>query len=129
MPIELTMLALATVWLFILIVVMALLSRSQRSIPDLLGPRDNLPEPAGLFARAKRTVDNHREGLILFAPFALIVATQSASTEWTVMGAQLFCYSRVVHGLTYMAGVPYVRTLAWAVGIVGTGMVAWPIFF
>ncbi len=129
MPIELTMLALATVWLFVLIVVMATLSRSQRSIPELLGPRDGLSEPEGLFARAKRTVDNHREGLLLFAPFALIVVTQGASTEWTVMGAQLFFYSRVVHALTYMVGVPYVRTLVWAVGIVGTGMVAWPIFF
>lgn len=129
MPIELMMLALATVWLFLLIVVMAATSNSQRTPAQLLGNRDDLPEPTGRFARAKRVVDNHREGLILFTPFVLILAVTDGFTAMTALGAQLFFYSRVIHGLTYLVGVPYVRTLAWVVGIVGTGMVAWPIFF
>ena len=129
MPIELMMLALSTVWLFVLIVITTQFGLSQRSIQDLAGARDDLSAPTGMFARGTRTVANHREGLILFAPFALIAATQGLTTEVTAVGAQLFFYSRVVHGLLYFAGVPWARTLAWVVGIVGTGMVAWPIFF
>jgi uncharacterized MAPEG superfamily protein len=123
------MLALATVWLFVLIVAMAFFSLSQRTLPQLAGPRDNLPEPTGMFARAKRNVDNHREGLILFAPFALIVAFGGLSNEMTVLGAQIFFWSRIFHGVLYLAGVPWLRTLAWVIGIIGTAMVAWPIFF
>lgn len=128
-PVELYMLALSTVWLFVLIIVAAASSSSQYTPGELLGNRDGLPAPTGFFARAKRAVDNHREGLILFAPFALILAVTDGFTATTALGAQLFFYSRIVHGLVYMIGVPYLRTLAWAVGIVGTGMVAWPIFF
>ncbi len=129
MPIELNMLALSVVWLFVMIVVSALFSTSQRSVGDLAGARDDLPDAVGMYARGKRVVDNHREGIIMFAPFALIVVTQGLSTPGSVMGATLFFYSRVAHGLLYYAGVPWLRTLAWMVGAVGTGMVAWPIFF
>jgi len=129
MPIELTMLALSVVWLFVLIVAMAVFSTSQRSVAQLAGPRDDLPEPTGMFARAKRCVDNHREGIILFAPFVLIAAMTQNFNEMTALGAQIFFFSRVAHGLLYMAGVPWLRTIAWVVGIVGTGMVAWPVFF
>ena len=40
-----------------------------------------------------------------------------------VLGSQLFFYSRVVHAALYVFGVPLVRPLAWAVGLVGTVMV------
>jgi len=123
------MLALATVWLFVLIFLSAIFARSQRSVSDLVGPRDGLPAPTGMYARALRNVDNHREGLILFAPFALMVVMTGQSDQWTVLGAQLFFYSRIVHGILYLAGVPWLRTLAWVVGIVGTAMLACAVIF
>jgi uncharacterized MAPEG superfamily protein len=123
------MLALSVVWLFVMILVMAVFSLNQRTVAQLAGPRDNLPDPTGMFARAKRNVDNHREGLILFAPFVLIAAMTQNFDPMTALGAQLFFYSRVAHGILYLAGVPWLRTLAWVVGIVGTGMVAWAVFF
>ncbi len=129
MPIELLMLALATVWLFVMIVASAVFAQPQRSFAQLAGSRDDLPAPTGAFARAMRNVDNHREGLILFAPFALIVVMTGAADAMSALGAQLFFYSRVAHGILYLVGVPWLRTVAWVVGIVGTAMVAWPIFF
>lgn len=129
MPMELMMLALSTVWLAVLIAVMAMMNIRQHSIPTLVGARDNLPDPDVMVARGKRAVDNLREGLIMFAPFALIVVIQDLSSPLTVMGAQLFFYARIAHGLLYFGGVPWLRTVAWTVGIVGTVMVAWPIFF
>jgi len=123
------MLALSVVWLFVMIVAMAVFATSQRSVAQLAGSRDDLPEPTGMFARAKRAVDNQREGIILFAPFVLIAAMTQNFDAMTAIGAQIFFYSRVAHGLLYLAGVPWLRTITWVVGIVGTGMVAWPIFF
>lgn len=129
MPVELTMLGLTVVWLFVLINATALLSIGQHSIPILVGPRDDLPAPNKLVGRGKRAVDNLREGLLLFAPFVLIGAVTSGFDAMTAMGAMIFFYARVAHGLLYFAGVPWLRTIVWMVGIVGTIMVAWPVFF
>jgi uncharacterized MAPEG superfamily protein len=89
----------------------------------MAGSRDGLPQPKPFQARTKRIVDNHREGLILFAPLVLVAAVAQISTPWTVLGAQLFFYARLVHALLYLTGVPWLRPLAWAAGIVGTAMV------
>jgi uncharacterized MAPEG superfamily protein len=45
------------------------------------------------------------------------------SNEWTVLGAQLFFYSRVAHAVIYLAGLPMVRPLAYFIGLAGTIMV------
>ena len=68
-------------------------------------------------------VDNHREGLTLFAPLVIVAALIHVSNSWTVLGAELFFYARVVHAGLYLAGVPLIRPLAWAVGLIGTLMV------
>ena len=111
MTVELTMLVYSVVLLFLLIA----------------GSRDNLPDPKPFQARTKRIVDNHREGLALFAPIVLVAAVAQISNPWTVLGAQLFFYARVVHAVLYLTGVPWVRPLAWGVGIVGTALVFAPL--
>src|SRR5262245_31278764 len=83
------------------------------------GNRDNLKPPSVMQARTKRLVDNHREGLILFAPLVLIAALIDVSNPWTVLGARLFFYARVAHAIIYLAGWPTVRVIAWLVGIAG----------
>ena len=74
MTVELTMLAYAVALLFVLIVVQATVGVRAQGLTPMAGPRDNLPEPKPFQARMKRVVDNHREGLILFAPLVLIAA-------------------------------------------------------
>ena len=123
MSVELQMLAWSTALLIVLVVIQALAGvQAQGAIP-LAGPRDDLPPPRKYQARMLRVVDNHREGLTMFAPLVLIAAIAQISDQWTVLGAQLFFYSRVVHAVLYIAGVPMVRPLAWTVGVVGTLMV------
>jgi len=123
MKIELLMLAYSVGLLFLLILIQATSGVLVQGLMNLGGSRDNLP-PKGVFqARASRTVDNHREGLILFAPLVLVAAVSGVSNEMTVLGAQLFFYSRVVHAAVYLAGLPHVRPAVWAVGIVGIGMI------
>lgn len=119
MTIELTMLVYSVALLFVLVLVQALAGVLTQGLPAMAGSRDHLGEPGVFQARTKRIVDNHREGLLLFAPLALVADATGISTEWTVLGAQLFFYSRVVHALLYLTGVPWIRPLAWAAGIAG----------
>lgn len=123
MTIELTMLVYATALLLVLILIQAIAGVQAQGVMPLAGPRDNLPPPSVFQARTKRVVDNHREGLTLFAPLVLAISIAHISTHWTVLGAELFFYSRVVHAGLYLAAVPLVRPLAWSVGLVGTVMI------
>lgn len=128
MSIELTMLALSVALLFVLVIIQAAAGTQAQGAWTMAGPRDNLGPPSVWQARTKRCVDNHREGLIMFAPLALIAAHQDISTTMTVWGAQLFFYSRVAHAVVYLAGLPYIRPLFWSVGIVGTIMMFLALF-
>lgn len=123
MSTELQMLAWSTALLIVLVVAQALAGIQGQGLMAQMGPRDDQPPPKKYHARMLRVVDNHREGLTMFAPLVLIAAAASISNQWTVLGAQLFFYSRVVHALLYIAGVPMVRPLAWGVGLIGTVMV------
>ncbi|MBI1250071.1 MAG: hypothetical protein GC189_01190 [Alphaproteobacteria bacterium] len=127
MPIELQMMLYATALLFVLIVVQATSGVLAQGLVPMANARDNLPAPKTFQARTKRVVDNHREGLTLFAPIALAAVALNVSTPMTALGAQLFFYARVAHAALYLLGAPMVRPLAWAAGIAGTIMVFLPL--
>jgi uncharacterized MAPEG superfamily protein len=120
---ELTMLALAVALLFVLVMIQAMAGILAQGLGAMAGARDDLPPPGRFQARAGRVVDNHREGLTMFAPLVLVAAVLDVSTPWTVLGAQLFFFGRLAHAALYLAGVPWVRPVAWFVGIVGTAMI------
>ena len=122
MTLELQMLVYSTALLIILVLAQATAGVLSAGLMPLAGPRDNLPPPKTFHARMLRVVDNHREGLTMFAPLALALAVMDISNQWTQLGAQLFFYSRVVHAVLYIVGIPLVRPLAWAVGIAGIVM-------
>src|SRR5271156_383963 len=97
MSVELSMLVYATALLILLVLVQATAGVQAQGLQPMAGPRDDLPPPKPFQARTKRLVDNHREGLIMFAPLVLAAALSHVSNGWTVLGAELFFYSRVVH--------------------------------
>jgi uncharacterized MAPEG superfamily protein len=123
MGIELTMLVYATALLIALVLVQATVGVNAQGLQPMAGPRDDLPDPKPFQARTKRVVDNHREGLTMFAPLILAAVLAHTINQWTALGAQLFFYSRLAHAALYLLGVPMVRPLAWAVGLAGTLMV------
>ena len=123
MSVELTMLAYSAGLLLLLVLIQATAGVRAQGLTPMAGPRDNLPPPKPFQARTMRVVDNHREGLTIFAPLVLVAAVAHISNASTVLGTELFFYSRAVHAVLYLAGVPLVRPLAWAVGLVGTIMV------
>lgn len=123
MTTELTMLVYSAVLLFLLILVQAVLGIRAYGLPALAGARDDLPPPPPMAARAKRVVSNHLEGLVVFAPILLAAAVAHISNRWTVLGAELYFWGRVAHAGLYLAGVPWVRTVAFAVVVTGVVMV------
>ena len=123
MSVELTMLAYSAALLLVLVLIQASAGIRSVGVVPLSNSRDDLPPAVGFHARALRCVDNHREGLTVFTPLVLIAALVHVSNGTTVLGAQLFFYSRVAHAVMYLAGVPMIRPLAWAVGLVGTIMI------
>jgi uncharacterized MAPEG superfamily protein len=128
MPSELKMLTFSVVVLLVLILIQAVAGVVAQGFTRMAGNRDSLPPPSVFQARMRRVVDNHREGLILFAPLVFILTFNGITAfPMTVLGAQMFFYSRVVHAVTYVFGVPYIRTLAWLVGIAGTFMLLVPL--
>lgn len=88
------------------------------------GNRDALPQPSPLAARADRAAKNLLENLPLFMAALLAARLHGATSDDITPGAHVFLWARVVYLALYLAGVPYLRTIVWAVSIVGIGMIA-----
>lgn len=123
MSVELAMLVYSTALLIALVLIQTTVGIHAQGAKAMASSRDNLPPPKPFQERTKRVVDNHREGLTMFAPLVLAAALAHVSTPWTALGTQLFFYSRLVHAGLYLAGVPMIRPLVWAIGLAGTLMV------
>jgi uncharacterized MAPEG superfamily protein len=103
----------------VLVVVATLGATQQVGLPKLAGNRDNMPEMQGWAGRAERAHRNMLESLVLFAILVLAARALNVSNNLTVLGAQLFFWGRVAHAGLYIAGITWVRTVAWAVSVVG----------
>lgn len=93
-----------------------------------MGSRDRKLEQGVWAARALRTSENMKENLPLFAALVLIAHVSGHATHLAIVGAELFVAARIVHAVIYLAGIPYLRTLIWAVSIAGMGMIVAALF-
>ena len=125
---ELSMLLYTTLLTFVLIVVHATVVSLKMGIPWAFSNRSESAHAGETADRLKRAVENHKEGLIFFAPVALIISIAGLSSPLTVLGAQVYFFSRVAHALTYAAGIAYIRSVAWVAGVVGFLMMVFGIF-
>ena len=57
----------------------------------------------------------------------IAVQISGLNNETTAMGAQIFVIARIAHAVVYTLVVPWVRTAAWFVGVVGIIMVGSPL--
>ncbi|MBL8550697.1 MAG: MAPEG family protein [Hyphomonadaceae bacterium] len=123
MGVELTMTIYAAALLLALVLVQAIAGVRSVGLMPLANSRDGLPAPVGFHARMLRVVDNHREGLTIFAPIAIVASIAGTTNDMSALGAQLFFYARAAHAVLYIFGVPMIRPLFWGIGIAGTAMV------
>ena len=78
----------------------------------------------GWAGRAQRAHLNMLENLILFAILVLVAQAAGVRNGTTLLGAQLFFWGRVAHAVLYIAGIPWARTGAWFVSVIGLIMIA-----
>jgi uncharacterized MAPEG superfamily protein len=125
---EYLMLCVAVAALWIAIWVHAISGIAQNGPIRMGGNRDGLPADSAFRARARRCVDNHIENLVLFAPLVLIAGQLGPFDAMTNLAAMLFAGGRVAHAALYLAGIPWLRTAAFATSTAGIGLMALALF-
>jgi uncharacterized MAPEG superfamily protein len=97
----------------------------QVGLPTLAGNREEVAKMSGWAGRAQRAHLNMLENLILFAVLVLVAKAAGVSNAKTLLGAQLFFWGRIAHAFFYIAGIPWARTAAWTVSIIGLILIFW----
>jgi len=111
------------VWSVALTLVLAVIAVSgatlEVGLPRLAGNREKMPEMSDWAGRAARAHSNMLENLVLFAVLVIAARLANVSNAMTLLGAQLFFWGRVAHAIIYIIGIPWLRTAAWLVSVVG----------
>lgn len=125
---ELSLLVWSVVLTFVQMLVAVSGATLQVGLPRLAGNRDDMPELTGWAGRAQRAHHNMLENIVLFAVLVLVAQVAGRTNATTVLGAQLFFWGRLAYAVIYLAGIPWLRTAAWAVSVVGIIMVFLQLF-
>ena len=113
-----------TIWTFVSVVLGAAIRNqewTQEGRDIGLGNRDNLREATPMGGRAERAAKNSIEAAVFFVPLALIANAAGLDAE-VMLGAQVAFWARIAYVPIYIAGIKYLRSLVWIVGVVGYGM-------
>lgn len=81
------------------------------------------PTPPDLPAWVKRCQRAHLNAVETLAPFAVVVLiahVANLANDSTAFWAAVFFYARLAHAVVFWTGLPYVRTLAFLVGLIAT---------
>ena len=130
MAVELKILALGALLLFIHIFLAVRFKTAQYGRQWNTSARDEaLPLPNPVTGRLMRAQANFEETfpIAIVALLGVVIAGRTSGT--TALGSWIWLGARVVYVPLYWAGIPVVRTLCWAVSMVGLGMVLWPLLF
>jgi uncharacterized MAPEG superfamily protein len=120
MAIELRMLAWAVVLGLVHVLVGAVLMTRQRGLRWNASARDGVAPPlTGVAARVDRALHNYLETFPFFAAAVLAAVAAQRTSADTALGAQLYFWARVAYVPIYAAGIPYLRSAVWAVGLAG----------
>ena len=89
----------------------------------------HLPEPdlPDWVVRANRAHINLVENLPAFAALVLVAHVAGQANGTTALAAAVFFWARVAHAVVFFAGIPYARTLTFAVGFFAQLAILWQI--
>ena len=122
---DLTYLLYSVVLCFVQVLIAASGANQQVGLPTLAGNREGLGEIKGWAGRARRAHLNMIENMVLFAVLVLIAAASGKANATTAMGAMIFFWARLAYAVIYLIGIPWLRTAAWFVSVIGMAMIAW----
>ncbi len=124
MTIELTLLMWTVVLALVYIFAFDIVRTGQYGLKWNTGARDGVMPPlTPVGERLGRAQANLFETLPLFAVAVIVAHLAGVHTRWTVLGAQLYFWARVVYLPLYAFGVPMLRSLVWLVGLAGLLMI------
>jgi len=121
---DLKYLLFSTLLCFVQVLIAATGANRAVGLPTLAGNREKLPEITGWAGRAKRAHLNMIENLVLFAALVLIAAAAGKANAMTAMGAMIFFWARLAYAVIYLAGIAWLRTVAWFVSVIGMALIA-----
>ncbi|NJM75100.1 MAG: MAPEG family protein [Acaryochloridaceae cyanobacterium RU_4_10] len=93
-----------------------------------LSNRDTMPEVPDWVCRADRAQRNHHDNLAAIATVILIAHVTQQTNNITAIASITVVGLRILHSLSYIAGIPTVRSFAYAGSIVGLLAIVWQIF-
>ena len=125
---ELTMLVWAAALALVQMLVAAAIAQRQVGLAVLAGNREDMAPLTGLALRAQRAHLNMLESLVIYAIAVLVVHVTGKPNEMTALGCTLFFWGRVGYAIIYLAGIPWLRTLVWAVSLAGILLVLKALF-
>lgn len=128
MPVELRILALGAVLLFIYIFVAVRFKTAQYGRKWNVGARDeDLPPPNAMTGRTMRAQTNFLETfpIAIVALMGVVIANRTSPS--TALGGWIWLGARIVYLPLYAAGIRVIRTIAFAISMVGLAMVIWPL--
>lgn len=112
---ELTSLVWVTALTAVLWVPYILNTIMRRGLLDAVGYPEN-PAPLAPWAeRLKKAHYNAVENLVIFVALVLVLNAAQISNATTVMACQIYFWARLVHVIVYTMGLPWLRTLSFAV--------------
>ena len=90
-----------------------------QGLTDAVGYPEN-PKPLAPWAqRMKKAHYNSVENLVMFAALVLMLNVLGISNPTTVLACNVYFWARLAHYLVYSAGIPWLRTGAGAVSVLG----------
>lgn len=124
MTTELTMLAWTLVLALVYVIAFDLVRTRQYGTKWNMGARDEAMPPLSATAdRLGRAQANLFETLPVFAAAVLVAHVAGVHTRWTILGAELYFWARLIYLPLYAFGVPVVRSIVWIVSLAGLLMV------
>jgi len=124
MTTELTLLAWTIVLALVYIIAFDVVRTRQYGLKWNTGARDDaMPKLLPIADRLGRAQANLFETLPLFIAAVLIAHAAGVHSRWTVIGAQLYFWGRLIYLPLYVFGVPNVRSLVWIVSLFGLLMI------
>jgi uncharacterized MAPEG superfamily protein len=94
---------------------------------DAVGYPENPRPQSGWAQRMQKAHANAVENLVVFATLVLVVNALGISNAAVAGACMVYFWARVVHAAAYTFAIPWVRTLAFAVGFGAQAVLAWQI--
>jgi uncharacterized MAPEG superfamily protein len=92
-----------------------------------IGNRDTVPQVKPWVERADRAQRNHHDNLAMIAVVILTAHITGQADGVTALASISLLSLRITHGISYILGIPALRSLAYASSITALGVIVWRI--